>query len=167
LVSQLLDQKGIYTVQDLLEELLFGGAGAPTGASWKGSADPRCGSFAALLRAVSTAENAPLLRGVMNLVQVVKITYVPTTSDLADFFSRGLGVIAPTEQSAYNLYLPVVLDADVNPANSECAKATLWGAAAEKLSPHHDTTTSAAAAGDALSEELDPRRGDHLSLMIG
>jgi hypothetical protein len=167
LVSQLLDQKGIYTVQDFLEELLFGGAGAAIGASQKGSADSRCGSFAALLRAVGTAENAPLLRGVMNLVQFVKITYLPTTSDLTDFFSRGLGVIAPADQSAYNLYLPVVLDVDVNPANRESATPTQWGAAADKLSPHHDTIPSAAAAGDAVSGVLGPRKDDHLSLMIG
>jgi hypothetical protein len=147
---------------------LFGGAGAVTGASQEGSADPRYGSLAALLRAVGTAQNAPLLRGVMNLVQFVKITYVPTTSDLTDFFSRGLGVIAPADQSAYNLYVPVVLDVDVNPApNRESAKPTQWGAAADKLSPQRETTTSAAAVGDAVSGGLGPRRGDHLSLMIG
>jgi hypothetical protein len=162
-----MDQKGIYTVQDFLGELLFGGAGAATGASQKGSAGPRYGSFAAMLRAVGTVRNAPPLRGVMNLVQFVKITYQPTTSDLTDFFSRGLGVIAPTDQSAYNLYLPVVLDVDVNPVNSECAKPTQWDAAAEKLSPQHETITSAAAAGDAVTEELGPRKDDHLSLMIG
>jgi hypothetical protein len=150
---------------------LFGGAGSAIGASQKGSADSRSGSFAALLRAVGTSQNAPLLRGVMNLVQFVKITYVPTTSDLTDFFSRGLGVIAPTDMSVYNLYLPVVLDVDVNPANSASAKPTQWGAAAEKLSPQHETRagtiTSAAAVGDAVSGGLGPRKDDHLSLMIG
>jgi hypothetical protein len=163
-----MDQKGIYTVEDFLEELLFGGAGAPPGASQKGSAGPRYGSFAALLRAVGTTQNAPLLRGAMNLVQFVKITYLPTTSDLTDFFSRGLGVIAPTDQSAYNLYLPVVLDVDVNPApNRESAKPTQWGAAADDLSPQRETVTSAAAAGDTVSGELGPRKDDYLSLMIG
>jgi hypothetical protein len=166
-VSQLLDQKGIYTVQDFLEELLFGGAGTATGASQKGSADPRCGSFAPLLRAVGTAQNAPLLRGVMNLVQFVKITYLPTASDLTDFFSRGLGVIAPADQSAYNLYLPVVLDVDVNPANRESATPTQWDAAADKLTPQRETITSAAAVGDGVPEQLGPRKDDHLSLMIG
>lgn len=80
-----------------------------------------------------------LLRGAMNLVQFVKITHKPTLGDLTEYFSRGLGVVAVTDDSAaLQLYLPVVLAEDTahTTVNAQAAEPTKWTAANKAVERH-------------------------------
>jgi uncharacterized protein YkvS len=122
-------RQGVYTVRDFLHELLFGSGLARVEQMTSAFKIGRFANFDAFLGDVTTPENAPLLKGALNLVQFVKITYRPSVGDLVEFFSRGLGVIAKVNEEAVDLYLPVVLDQDVEVHDSGAAAATAWNAA--------------------------------------